>query len=89
MTETTTRVERTFHFSVGGDVKTVELRRLTGKGTDAMATDGGIKCAGTKWTVDSPGGVKVGTEAEAAPAKDGSISFKMKASEAVLITFHR
>lgn len=82
-------MERTFQISVGGDIKKAELRRLTGKGTDAMAKDGGITYAGTQWTGDAPGGKELGDETEKVDVTAGELTFKMKASEAVLITVHR
>jgi hypothetical protein len=89
MTETTARVQRTFAVDVGKDVKTEELRRLTGKGTDAMNQDGGITYAGTQYTTDTPEGKGVGKETENVDVKDGKATFKMLAPEAVLVTLHR
>lgn len=88
-TETTPRVERCFHMGVGSDVKTAELRRLTGRGTNSMNAGGNITYAGTQWMVDMPGGHKVGDETEAVVVNGGQVSFKLKASEAVLVTLHR
>lgn len=89
MTETRPRVERTFQVGVGADVKTAELRRLTGDGTDATNQDGGITYAGAQWTVDAPGGLTVGNETETVDVTEGQLTFTIKASEAVLITVHR
>jgi hypothetical protein len=88
-TEKTSRVERTFQVGVGGDVKTAELRRLTGNGTNTMADNGGITYAGEQWTAAMPAGKRVGDETEKVNVADGKLSFQLKASEAVLITVHR
>lgn len=88
-TETTARVERTFVVDVGADVTSAELRRLTGDGTDAWNQDGGITYAGTQYTADVPEGQAVGDETESVDVQDGKATFKMQASEAVLLTLHR
>jgi hypothetical protein len=88
-TEKTSGVERTFQVGVGGDVKTAELRRLTGNGTNTMADNGGITYAGEQWTAAMPAGKMVGDETEKVNVADGKLSFQLKASEAVLITVHR
>ncbi|KAK4500543.1 hypothetical protein PRZ48_008732 [Zasmidium cellare] len=88
-TETTPKPQRAFQIGVGSGVKSAELRRLTGQGTNSTNTDGDITYAGTQWTVDSPGGYKVGEETESVDLSGGSVSFELKASEAVLVTLHR
>ncbi|KAH8646247.1 hypothetical protein BX600DRAFT_519085 [Xylariales sp. PMI_506] len=88
-TETTARPQRTFVVDVGTDVKTAELRRLTGSGTDATADDGSIRYAGTQYTVEIPAGTALGNETESVVVQGGKATFEMLASEAVLLLLHR
>ena len=81
------RLERTFSLDVPDDVTGAELRRLTGKGTDAVAAD--MTWAGTQFTVANPDGEKVGPETEDVKVQGKQADFKLSASEAVLVLLKR
>ena len=86
MTSTSTRPSRTVTLDVPPTVKGAELRRLKGKGTDALAAD--ITYAGMKYTPQTPKGERVEPETENVEVKDGKAAFKLQVSEAVLVTLH-
>ena len=83
VTSTSARPARTVAIDVPPSIKSAELRRLTGKGTDALAAN--VTYAGTKYTVALPKGERVAAETETVAVKNGKVAFRLQASEAVLV----
>lgn len=89
-TETKPRPDRTVGVAVPNGVKGAQLRRLTGSGTDARASNtGNITWAGVQYTFENPKGLPSSAVVEALKISNGKALFSLKASEAVLVTLQR
>ena len=65
----------------------VEIQRLTGPGAFAQ---GGVTWGGENWTYESKGkGVVVSEVKQTLPARQGKVTFNIKATEAVIVSLQR
>ncbi|KAK2806702.1 hypothetical protein FQN50_005696 [Emmonsiellopsis sp. PD_5] len=80
----------TFSLSVGSEVKSVKVKKLTSpKGGSATPNDQ-ITWGGMQWTYDNKGiGKQIVDDTEVLPVKNGQVDIKVNESEAVIVSLQR